>query len=203
MHSDDQTYPSDVAFSPTVKAIQTRKGSRAMYGQMELEGSWDPALDQNAQAFIQAQRSFYLGTASADGQPHVQHRGGPPGFLHIINDRELAFADFRGNRQFISQGNLQDNPKAFIFLMDYAHQARLKIWGEARVIEGDKALIKSLMPEGYRAVAEQAITFKVTLWNWNCRQHIPQRLEVADLQQALHAKNERIAELEAIIEKKG
>jgi hypothetical protein len=141
-------------------------------------------------------RSFYLATASKDGQPYIQHRGGPPGFLQVMGERQLAFADFRGNRQFITTGNLAENPKAHIFLMDYAHRQRIKIWGTARVIEGDAALEHSLMPEGYRARPEQVILFDLAAWDSNCPQHIPQMFHADDVRQALKERDARIASLE-------
>ena len=147
--------------------------------------------------FIASVRSFYLATASAEGQPYIQHRGGPPGFLHLTGERRLAFADFKGNRQFITTGNLAENPKAYIFLMDYARRQRIKIWGTARVVEGDVALEQRLMPEGYRARSEQVILFEVEAWDSNCPQHIPQMFHADDVRGALAERDEQIAMLEA------
>ena len=178
------TYPSDVAFTPSVKAIQARKGSRAGYAKMEEGGGWRSEIDEALGAFIAEQTSVFLATASADGQPTIQHRGGPPGFLRVLDSRTIAFADFRGNRQFITLGNLAENPKAHLFLIDYVHRRRVKIWGRARVSEGP-ALIAKLHPEGYRAIPEQAIVFEVVAWDANCPQHIPQRFEAADVAAAL------------------
>jgi predicted pyridoxine 5'-phosphate oxidase superfamily flavin-nucleotide-binding protein len=189
-------YPSDVAFTPSVKAVQARKGSRAGYSKMEEGGGWRTEIDEALSAFIAEQTSAFLATASADGQPTIQHRGGPPGFLRVLDDRTIAFADFRGNRQYITSGNLAENPKAHLFLIDYAHRRRVKIWGRARVSE-EPALIAKLRPEGYRAIAEQAIVFDVAAWDANCPQHIPQRFEAADVAAALDARDRRIAELEA------
>lgn len=190
---------ADVAFSDTVKAVQARKGSRDMYAKMEERSSWTGVLDEQLKEFIAGQRSFYIGTVSKDGQPYIQHRGGPSGFLKVIDDTTIAFADFKGNKQFITQANLEDNPKAFLFLMDYQNRARLKLWGEARVVEDDPDLVRKMMPEGYKAVSEQVIIFEVKLWNMNCRQHIPQRFEAEDVAQVLESRDERIAELEARI----
>jgi hypothetical protein len=184
--------PIDVAFTPAVKAAQTRKGSRAMYDGMEMGRSLEDLAP-----FIAGVRSFYLATASAEGQPYIQHRGGPPGFLHIIGDHTLAFADFKGNRQFITTGNLAENPRAYIFLMDYARRQRIKIWGTARVIEGDAALEQRLMPQGYRARPEQVILFDVAAWDSNCPQHIPQMFHADDVRAAVAERDERIAMLEA------
>ncbi len=183
----------DVAFSPATKSIQSRKGSREAYAGR----AWRTEVDDNLAAFLGEANSFYLATASADGQPYIQHRGGPNGFLKVLDKQTLAFADYAGNRQYITQGNLSENPKAYIFVMDYAHRRRVKIWGEARVVEDDAALTQSLMPKGYRARPEQVILFKITAWDTNCPQHIPQKFDAADVAAALAARDARIAELEA------
>lgn len=184
--------PVDVAFTPAVRAAQARKGSRVIYEGMEMGRSLEDLTP-----FIAGVRSFYLATASAEGQPYIQHRGGPPGFLHIIGDQTLAFADFKGNRQFITTGNLAENPRAYIFLMDYARRQRIKIWGTARVIEGDAALEQRLMTEGYRARSEQVIVFEVEAWDSNCPQHIPQMFHADDVRAALAERDEKIGMLEA------
>jgi predicted pyridoxine 5'-phosphate oxidase superfamily flavin-nucleotide-binding protein len=190
-------YASDVAFSPTVKAIQSRKGSRRAYARMEQSGSWETGIPDELKAFIEAQASVFLGTANAAGQPYIQHRGGPPGFLRVIDEKTIGFVDFAGNRQYITAGNLADNPQAFLFLIDYAHGQRVKIWGTARLVEGDAELTQRLMPQAYRARPEQVILFTVSTWNANCPQHIPQRFEAADVAAALSERDERIAALEA------
>ena len=191
----ERKHPSDVAFTPTVKAIQQRKGSRANYERMETGRGWSTTITPGLADFIAAQTSVFLGTASADGQPYIQHRGGPPGFLRVLDERTIAFADYRGNRQYISQGNLADNPQAFLFLIDYAHRQRIKIWGEARVVEDDPQLVQSLMPEGYKARPEQAFILTVSAWDSNCPQHIPQRFEAADVAAALEERDRQIEEL--------
>lgn len=190
---------SDVAFSPAVKAVQTRKGSRQMLAEAEAtpEGGWPTRIREDLAEFIASLTSVFFATASAAGQPHVQHRGGPPGFLKVLDDETIAFADFAGNRQYITVGNLSENPKACLFLIDYATRQRVKLFGEARVVEDDPDLIRSLMPEGYRARPEQAIVFKVSAWTSNCSQHIPQRFELADVVRVIAEKDRRIAELEA------
>ncbi|MBN9584633.1 MAG: pyridoxamine 5'-phosphate oxidase family protein [Afipia sp.] len=193
------TYSSDVAFTPAVKAIQTRKGSRGGYAHMEDGGGWRTEIDEGLAAFIGEQTSFFLATASADGQPYIQHRGGPAGFIRILDRTTLAFADFRGNRQYITQGNLSENAKAYIFLIDYVNRRRVKIWGEARVIEDDPALVASLMPKDYKARPEQAILFKIAAWDTNCPQHIPMKFDAADVVEAINTRDARIAELEAEI----
>src|SRR6266851_1401760 len=195
--SDTHTYSSDVAFTPAVKAVQARKGSRDAYAHVEQRGGWRTDIDEDLSAFLAAQDSMFLTTASADGQPYIQHRGGPKGFIKVLDKNTLAFADYRGNRQYITQGNLSENPKAHIFLIDYAHRRRVKIWGEARVVDDDPALTKSLMPQGYKARPEQVILFKVSAWDTNCPQHIPHKFDAADVAAALAARDARIAELEA------
>ena len=189
-------YASDVAFSPAVKSIQTRKGSREGYAQAEQRG-WRTEVDENLAAFLADANSFYFATASADGQPYIQHRGGPKGFLKVLDKQTLAFTDYAGNRQYVTQGNLSENSRAYIFVMDYAHRRRVKIWGEARVVEDDDALTDALMPKGYRARPEQVILFKIAAWDTNCPQHIPQKFDAADVAAALAARDQRIAELEA------
>jgi predicted pyridoxine 5'-phosphate oxidase superfamily flavin-nucleotide-binding protein len=195
--SGTRTYSSDVAFTPAVKAIQARKGSRDAYARVEQNGGWRTEIDDDLTAFLAAQDSLFLATATADGQPYIQHRGGPKGFVKILDKNTLAFADYSGNRQFITQGNLSENTKAHIFVMDYAHRRRVKIWGEARVVDDDPALLKSLMPAGYKARPEQVILFKISAWDTNCPQHIPQKFDAADVAAALASRDARIAELEA------
>lgn len=190
-------YPSDVAFSPSVKAVQTRKGSRGAYSRMEEGGSWETRITPDLAAFIAAQRSVFLATANLEGQPYIQHRGGPPGFLRVLDEHTLAFADFAGNRQYITLGNLADNPRAELFLIDYTARRRVKIWGEARVVENDRERLSALMPENYRARADQAIVFTVTAWDSNCPQHIPRRFEEADVKALLEERDRRIEVLEA------
>jgi uncharacterized protein len=195
--SDTQVYSSDVAFTPAVKAIQTRKGSRDAYAHVEESGGWRTEIDDKLRGFLAATDSFYLATATADGQPYIQHRGGPKGFIKVLDKTTIAFADYSGNRQYITQGNLSENPKAHIFVMDYAHRRRVKIWGEARVVDDDPALTQSLMPKGYRARPEQVILFEIVAWDTNCPQHIPQKFDAVDVAAALAQRDTRIAELEA------
>ena len=197
--TEERTMASDVAFTPTVKAIQSRKGSRGAYARMESQGGWATAITEELAAFIEAQTSIFLATANAQGQPYIQHRGGPPGFLQVLDEHTIGFADFNGNRQYISSGNLAENPKAHLFLIDYSTRQRIKLWGTARVVEDDKTLIARLMPANYRAKSEQAILFTVAAWDANCPQHIPQRLEAGDVAKALQSRDRRIAELEAEI----
>jgi uncharacterized protein len=192
----EHTYSSDVAFSPSVKDIQARRGSRHAFAHREEAGSWPTRITPDLAAFIAAQTSVFFATSNKEGQPYIQHRGGPPGFLRVVDDRTIGFADFAGNRQYITLGNLAENPKAYLFLIDYMHRRRIKLWGEARVVEGDAELVAKLMPEGYKARPEQAILFTVAAWDSNCAQHIPQRFEAADVADLLLQRDERIAALE-------
>ena len=188
-------YPSDVVFTPSVKALQQARGSRHAYARMEQGRGFQTGITDDMRGFIEAQTTLFMATANLEGQPYIQHRGGPAGFLHVLDEHTLAFADFTGNRQFVSTGNLQDNPKAQLFLMDYAHRQRLKIWGEARV-ETDPALVARLMPEGYKARAEQAIVFTVKAWDANGPQHIPHLVPVDEVVPAIAERDQRIAALE-------
>jgi hypothetical protein len=165
---------------------------------MEKNGGWQTEISPDLAGFVAAQRSFFLATANADGQPYIQHRGGPAGFLKVIDRLTLAFADYKGNRQFITQGNLTDNHRAFIFLIDYVNRTRIKIWGSAKVIEDRPDLLSELMPsqDDYRARAEQVMLFTVKAWDSNCPQHIPQRVDREDVEALLQERDLRIAELE-------
>jgi len=194
---DPKRYASDVAFSASVKATQARKGSRQAYAAMEQNGSWQTRITPDLAAFIEAQTSVFLATASKDGQPYIQHRGGPAGFLKVLDEKTIGFADFAGNRQYVSLGNLAENPKAHLFLIDYVNRQRVKIWGEARIIEDDRELLKRLMPQNYRARPEQVLLFTVAAWDANCPQHIPQRFDAPDVAATLTEQAQRIATLEA------
>jgi len=187
---------SDVAFTPSVKALQEKRGSRQGYAHMEMKGGWATTVSPDPAAVIANVRSFAFATASKDGQPYVQHRGGPKGFLHALDDKTLAFADFSGNRQYITTGNLAENPQAFIFLMDYANRRRVKLWGKARVVEDDPELMRRLTVEGYRGRPEQVIVFTLKAWDVNCPQHIPQMFFAEDIKEAVDNLKDRIAQLE-------
>ena len=186
---------SDIAFTPTVKALQADRGSRASYEKMESRGGFRTELTEDLAGFLAAVDTAYLATANASGQPYAQHRGGPKGFIRIVGPRTLGFADYRGNRQYITTGNLAENDRAFLFLMDYAHRRRVKLWGHARVVD-DPQVIASLMPEDYAAKPEQAILFEVDAWDINCPQHIPQKIDAGDVERVLGDLQRRIAELE-------
>jgi predicted pyridoxine 5'-phosphate oxidase superfamily flavin-nucleotide-binding protein len=191
------TSASDIAFTPSVKAQQARRGSRTQYERMEKLRGWPSTITPDLAAQIMDARSFYLATASAEGQPYIQHRGGPTGFLHMLDDKRLAFADYAGNKQYITIGNLAENDKAYIFIMDYVHQRRAKLWGTAKVIEDDEALLSQLIDPSYRAKPERAIVFTVEAWDRNCPQHIPRMLPFEDVAEAIGRLQTRIADLEA------
>ena len=188
---------SDIAFTPAVKALQAARGSRDAYAIREGRGGFRTVIEADLIRFLAEVDTAYLATANAEGQPYAQHRGGPKGFIRALDDHTIGFADFSGNRQYISTGNLAENDKAFLFLMDYAHRRRVKLWGHARIVEGDAALTARLMPEGYRARPEQVILFTVAAWDTNCSQHIPQKFDAADVAAAFGRLEERIATLEA------
>lgn len=194
------SYASDVAFTDAVKALQERRGSRKAYTRMEEDGSWPMSITPDLEAFVSAQTSVFLATANAEGQPYIQHRGGPAGFLRVLDDKTIAFVDYAGNRQYVTSGNLAENPRAYLFLIDYARRRRIKIWGAARVVEGDADLIAALMPAGYRARPEQVVLFTIAAWDENCSQHIPQRFEAADVAAVLAERDRKIERLQAEIQ---
>lgn len=196
-------FSSDIAFSPAVKAVQDRLGSRRAYSRMEQRGGWENKVTPELAAFIAERDSFYLGTASRDGQPYIQHRGGPKGFLNVLNERTLAFADFRGNRQYISMGNLGENNKVILFLMDYPNRQRIKIWGQIEVVEDDPELLGDLVDSTYVAHPERVFRVLVEAWDANCPQHITPRFTEAEIAPKLHVLHDRIAFLEAEVKRLG
>jgi predicted pyridoxine 5'-phosphate oxidase superfamily flavin-nucleotide-binding protein len=187
---------SDIAFTPMVKALQTERGSRASYAKIDERGGFRTAVTEDLTSFLEGIDTAYLATATADGQPYAQHRGGPKGFIRVVDETTLGFADYTGNRQYVSTGNLAENDKAFLFLMDYANRRRIKLWGRARVVSNDMALIDRLMPQDYRARPEQAILFEVLAWDVNCPQHIPQKLDADEVAAVVKRLELRIAALE-------
>lgn len=190
-------YPSDIAFTSAVKAVQAEKGSRAAYAKVEQGRGWHTTVTPELQAFLSDLDMFYLGTANAEGQPYIQYRGGAPGFLKVIDENTLGFADFRGNRQYITPGNLSENPQAFIFLMDYANRRRIKLWGTARVVEDDSELLERLRDPEYPGRVERAILFTIEAWDVNCPQHIHRRFPQRDVAPIIEKLEDRIRELEA------
>lgn len=189
--------PSEVAFTAAVKARQTRHGSRAGYASFEARRGWEAKVTPVLAEFIAAQTSFYIATANAEGQPYIQHRGGAPGFLHILDEQTLAFADYAGNQQYITAGNLDENPKAQLFLMDYARAQRIKIWGEAFVIDDDAASRHTLSERAALARGERVIVFKIKAWDANCPKYIPKLLPIDEVMPEIEARDRKIAALEA------
>lgn len=199
--SDDQPgskrrYASDVAFTPAIKAIQEQKGSRKSYARMENTGGWQTTVTSELADFLAGLDMFYLGTANAQGQPYIQYRGGSPGFLKVLDERTLGFADFGGNRQYITIGNLSENDRAFLFLMDYARSQRIKVWGTARVVENDSVLMEQLRDPDYPGNVERAIVFSVEAWDVNCHQHIHRRFSQQQIAPLIDELQTRIADLE-------
>ena len=188
---------SDIAFTLSVKAVQERMGSRQNYARIEEGDGWSDTITPELADFLGERDSFYLATASATGRPYIQHRGGPKGFLHVLDDHTLAFADFKGNRQYISLGNLTENSQAFVFLMDYSTQTRIKIWGTAEAIENDPVLLARLTDSRYNGKPERVIRFHVEAWDVNCRQHIPRKYSQENLESLVQPLRERVAALEA------
>ena len=190
-------YSSDIAFTPAVKAIQTKYSSRSAYSKVEEGRGWQTTVTQELESFLADMDMFYLGTANAEGQPYIQYRGGPPGFLKVVDEKTLGFADFGGNRQYITLGNLTENQKAFVFLMDYAHSRRIKLWGTLRVVEDDPALLDQLRDSSYPGKVERAILFTIEAWDVNCPQHIHKRFSQRQIAPVIEKLQSRIAELEA------
>ena len=192
-------FPSDIAFTPAVKSIQKSKGSRASYARVEQSRGWQTHVTPDLAGFLSGLDMFYLGTANAEGQPYIQYRGGSPGFLKVLDEKTLAFADFGGNRQYITLGNLTENPKAFIFLMDYANSQRIKVWGTARVVEDDADLLRQLRDMEYPGKVERAIVFSIEAWDINCPQHIYKRYTQRQIAPLIAELQGRIANLETAL----
>ncbi len=190
-------FSSDIAFTPAVKALQAEKGSRASYARMETGGSWETRVTPELEAFLADLDMFYLGTANVEGQPYIQYRGGTPGFLKKVDEKTLGFADFGGNRQYITLGNMSENPQAFIFLMDYAHSRRIKLWGTLRVVESDPLLLDRLRDASYSGKVERAMLFEIEAWDVNCPQHIHKRFSQRQVAPVIEKLQVRITELEA------
>jgi uncharacterized protein len=183
-------------FTPAVQQAQAERGSAKAYERRIAEGFPDRVTPELA-AFIAEQDTAFLATATADGAPYIQHRGGPKGFIKVIDDRTLGFADYRGNRQYITLANLSENDRAYLFLLDPARRQRIKLWGRARVVENDPALIERLFDKGYKARPERAILFTIEAWDANCSSHIVTRFTEAEFEQAFAEVQAKIAELQA------
>lgn len=196
---EDFTLPSDVGFTETVKALQERRGTRAAYARQEVARGWEVLVTPELAAFVAQIRTLYVVTSNPMGYPYAQHRGGPKGFLRVLGTRQLGFADLGGNGQYITHGNLIDNPRAFLFLIDYARQQRVKIWGHARMVEDDPALLAKLTPENIEGRPERSFVFDILAWDANCPRHIPPFLDPEDVTEALRSRDARIVELEAAL----
>jgi len=190
-------FRSDIAFTPAVKAEQEKRGSRAGYDKMASKRDWQDTVTDDLKVFISERDSFYLATANSAGQPYIQHRGGPKGFLKVLDEHTLAIADFSGNRQYITIGNLSENDHAYIFLMDYVGRQRVKIWGRAKVIEDDQDLLERVSDSDYTGRVERVIVFTITAWDVNCPQHITQRYDGETIELATKKLGQRVSELEA------
>lgn len=195
----DRVY-AEIAFTPGVRAAQARAGSADAYaGFLTAEGAGATRLGPDEAAFVAARDGFYQATVSSSGWPYVQFRGGPPGFLEVLDEHTLGYADYRGNRQYVSAGNIADDGRVALILMDYPNRQRLKVWGRARIVEAgeDPALVARLHVRGYRARPERAVLIAVAAFDWNCQQHIPRRFTIDELEPVLAPLREEIARLSA------
>ena len=187
---------SDIAFTPAVKAAQASRGSRAAYARMEARGGFRTGVTPELVAFLALVDTAFLGTASAAGQPYVQHRGGPKGFIRKVDATTVGFIDFAGNRQYVSTGNLSENPRAFLFLMDYATRRRMKLWGTAALVDAADPRAAGLQPDGYDAEPEQALLFTISAWDVNCPQHIPQKVDAQEVAATIRGLQEKLERCE-------
>lgn len=186
----------DLVFTPAARQAQAERGSDKAYARKIAHG-FPNIITPDLAAFIAERDTAFLATVSAAGAPYIQHRGGPKGFIKVINERTLGFADYAGNKQYITLSNLAGNDRAYLFLLDFAHRQRIKLWGRARVIEDDPELLAKLADPGYRAKPERVILFKVEAWDVNCSQHITERFTTAEVAGAVSGLRERLAKLEA------
>ncbi len=186
---------ASLVFTPAAQQAQAERGAAKAYAARLEEGFPDKVTPELA-AFIAEQDTAFLGTASAQGAPYIQHRGGPKGFIKVIDERTLGFADYRGNRQYITLANLSENDRAYLFLLDPARRQRIKLWGRARVVENDPALVDRLFDHGYKAKPERAVLFTIEAWDVNCSAHIVTRFTEAEIAEALDKVQRKIAELE-------
>jgi uncharacterized protein len=171
---------TDLTFTPAVKAAQARYGAREHGARLAARTPANDRLNADLAAFLAGTDSFFIGTASRDGWPHVQHRGGPAGFLKVLDDRTLAFADYAGNRQYITVGNLGENDRVQLFIIDYERGRRLKIWGRAEIVDDDPALLERVRDRDYPARPERVIRIRIEAWDLNCRQHFPKLVRVRE-----------------------
>lgn len=184
---------SDIAFTSSVKAVQEERGSRAAYAQLERRGGFETEVDERLRAFLARIDTAFLATANGEGQPYIQHRGGPRGFIRALDAHTLAFVDFAGNRQYVSTGNLRENDKVCLFLIDYERPQRVKVWGTAKVVPASPELLARLGPLERGARAEQVILIHVSAWDVNCPRHIPQKLDASRVAESMATLEARIA----------
>jgi predicted pyridoxine 5'-phosphate oxidase superfamily flavin-nucleotide-binding protein len=195
---------AEIAFTPSVRGVQEEMGSRASYARMERGPDFNDALGPDEAAFIGARDSFYMATVGETGWPYVQHRGGPAGFVKVLDAKTLGFADFRGNRQYVSVGNVMRDDRVSLLFMDYPNRARLKLLGRATLIGPERPeLLDRLAVPSYRARIERGFLVRVEAFDWNCPQHITQRFTRAEVEEATAPLRRRIAELEALLEGRG
>ncbi len=187
---------SDIVFPEAARRAQAERGSGRVY-EKKLEAGFPDRVTPDLAGFIGELDTAFLATVSAEGAPYIQHRGGPKGFIKVIDDKTLGFADFAGNRQYITISNLAGNDRAYLFLLDFANRQRIKIWGRARVAENDPALMERLVDAGYRARPERAILFTIEAWDVNCSQHITERYTQNEIAVAVGGLRDKIAALEA------
>src|ERR1041384_4867095 len=187
---------SDIVFTPAARRAQAERGSATRYDERAAAGFPDTVTPELA-AFIAEQDTAFFATASAGGAPYIQHRGGPKGFIKVVDERTLGFADYRGNRQYITLGNLSENDRAYLFLSDFSRRQRIKLWGRARVVENDDALVERLFDHGYKARPERVILFTIEAWDVNCSQHITARLTADEGEGLLGTVQQRVAALQA------
>src|SRR5215210_2992734 len=187
---------SDIVFTPAARRAQAERGSAGLYERKAAAG-FPTTVTPELAAFIAEQDTAFLGTASADGAPYIQHRGGPKGFIKVVDEHTLGFADYRGNRQYITLGNLSENDRAYLFMIDFSRRQRIKLWGRARVVENDDALVAKLFDQGYKARPERVILFTIEAWDVNCSQHITARLTVDEVEHLAATAQERIGALQA------
>jgi len=190
------TNNASIVFTPAAQQAQAERGSARAYADRVAEGFPDTVTPELA-SFIAEQDTAFLATATKDGAPYIQHRGGPKGFIKVIDERTLGFADYRGNRQYITLANLSENDRAYLFLLDPARRQRIKLWGRARVVENDPALVERLFDAGYKAKPERAILFTIDAWDVNCSQHIVTRFTETEIAEAMSGVTRKLAELEA------
>ena len=187
---------SDVAFSGTVKQVQAERGSRAAYAHQEARGGFDTEVTPDLAGFLAEVDTAFLATANAEGQPYVQHRGGPRGFIQVIDASTIGFLDLPGNRQYVTTGNLRDNDRVCLFLIDYARRLRVKVWGHARAVPASDPAAATLTSANAPTRVEQAILITVTAWNANCPKHIPRKVDAAEAEQVIESLERRLEALE-------